>query len=255
MKNALPLSQTLPRLIRLCALSLALLGAAAPAWAAAERDVKAAQEAMQRGDFRAAIAELDKLLTDSSLTNEVRVNLLLNRAQANMALRESDAAIADFEAVIKIDPSAADAWSNIGTLQEERRNYREALDYHRNALKQALAIETPTPLPILAYNNLAWLLATCPIENCRDGAAAVENSHHALALMKKNFPSADDALVAGHFDTLAAGYAETGDFRRAVEAQQQALAMLKGQSPEQIKSYTERLESYRAKKPWRLPAP
>lgn len=255
MKNVQRFPTVLLRLTRRCALLLALLGSASPVWAAADMDVKAAQEAMQRGEFRVAITEIDKLLAEATLSAEARLNLLFNRAQANMALHEFDAAIADLERVIKIDPSAADAWSNIGTIHEQRRNYREALNYHRNALAQALAISTPTPLSILAHNNLAWLLATCPIEDCRDGAAAVENSHRSLELLKTNFPSADAELVAGHFDTLAAGYAEIGDFTRAMEAQEQALSMLKGQPSEQNKAYAERLESYRAKKPWRLPAP
>ena len=57
-------------------------------------------------------------------------------------------------------------------------------------------------------DELAWLLATYPDSNSRDGAEAVRLAERACALTERRVP----ALLA----TLAAAYAEAGDFPRAV---------------------------------------
>jgi tetratricopeptide (TPR) repeat protein len=64
-------------------------------------------------------------------------------------------------------------------------------------------------------DELAWLLATYPDSNVRDGAEAVRLAERACELTNRR----DAALVA----TLAAAYAETGDFSRGVAAAEEAL--------------------------------
>jgi Flp pilus assembly protein TadD len=63
-------------------------------------------------------------------------------------------------------------------------------------------------------DELAWLLATYPDSNARDGAEAVRLAQRACALTDRRVP----ALLA----TLAAAYAETGDFSRGVAAGEEA---------------------------------
>jgi protein O-mannosyl-transferase len=65
-------------------------------------------------------------------------------------------------------------------------------------------------------DELAWLFATYPDSNVRDGAEAVRLAERACALTDRSVP----ALLA----TLAAAYAETGDFSRGVAAAQEAQA-------------------------------
>jgi tetratricopeptide (TPR) repeat protein len=64
-------------------------------------------------------------------------------------------------------------------------------------------------------DELAWLLATYPDSKSRDGTEAVRLAEHACDLTERKIP----ALL----DTLAAAYAEAGDFPRAIAAAEEAL--------------------------------
>src|SRR5256714_3212857 len=81
-----------------------------------------------------------------------------------------------------------------------------------------IAADAPDSPRMLA--ELAWLLATYPDSNLRDGAEAVRLAQRACALT--------DRRVPGLLATLAAAYAETGDFSRGVVAGEEALR--KGQA-------------------------
>ncbi|MGA3284483.1 MAG: hypothetical protein ABSD57_08500 [Verrucomicrobiota bacterium] len=99
------------------------------------------------------------------------------------------------------------------------------------------------PDSVDAMNNLAWLLATCPDANVRDGTRAVQLAEHACELTgyKKTM----------YVGTLAAAYAEAGRFAEAMATAQKACA-LASQSGEQdlLQKNRELLELYRAHKPY-----
>jgi membrane associated rhomboid family serine protease len=86
----------------------------------------------------------------------------------------------------------------------------------------------------VAYNELAWLLATAAQPSIRDGRRALEAARKACELSQwKN---------AAAIDTLAAAYARSGDFAKAAEWQQKAAAQLGHEGAR------ERLQLYRAGK-------
>ncbi len=93
-------------------------------------------------------------------------------------------------------------------------------------------------------NNLAWVLATSPEDELRDGGRAVELAKQACEVTEYK--------QAHILSTLAAGYAESGDFDHAVDWSQKAVALGADEMKEQLKK---ELESYQAKKPWREAAP
>jgi len=95
----------------------------------------------------------------------------------------------------------------------------------------------------LALNDLAWLRATCPVAEFRDGAKAVEQATKACELTNwKN---------ARYVGTLAAAYAETGDFDSAVKWQKKAIDLLTEEEEELHADFEERLKLYQSGKPYR----
>ena len=92
----------------------------------------------------------------------------------------------------------------------------------------------------IAANNLAHLFATCPEDDLRDGKRAVELAEQAAELFGK--PQAD------MLDTLAAAYAETGDFNKAIATQENAIKLAR---PDQREKMRRHLELYLHRKPLR----
>jgi hypothetical protein len=104
-------------------------------------------------------------------------------------------------------------------------NSEEALtQLHQNLVLLAKAPDGMQRLRDVAMNapdsprmldELAWLLATHPDSNLRDGAEAVRLAERACILTDRRVP----AFLA----TLAAAYAENRDFSRAVSIGEEAL--------------------------------
>ncbi|HSG89059.1 MAG TPA: tetratricopeptide repeat protein [Pseudomonadales bacterium] len=110
-----------------------------------------------------------------------------------------------------------------------------------------------------ALSGLAWLLATAPAAELRDGPRAVQLARQAVAR---------DASAQA-LDVLAAALAETGQFDAAVDAQERAIRALAAGSREDdpaaprrddrdgradgtgLQAFVARLESYRTGHPWR----
>ncbi len=95
----------------------------------------------------------------------------------------------------------------------------------------------------LAFNDLAWLRATCPVAEFRDGAKATEDAAKACELT--------DFKKARYVGTLAAAYGETGDFDSAVMWQKKAIDSLTKEEEELRADFEERLKLYQSGKPYR----
>jgi tetratricopeptide (TPR) repeat protein len=95
--------------------------------------------------------------------------------------------------------------------------------------------------PAAIFNSIAWPLATCVHASTRDGAAAVGFAEQAVA--------ATNRKNASYLDTLAAAYAETGQFAKAVSAVKEATALLPDGKLKEDCEY--RLKLYEANSPYR----
>ncbi len=149
-----------------------------------------------------------------------------------------DRAIDDYNQAIRLDPKLSWAYNNRGLAWNEKKQYDRAMpDYVR-----AISLDSKNPG---AYDSLAWLQATCPDPQYRNGKMAFENASRAYELSRN---VAVD-LRAGAMDTLAAAYAENGDFEKAREWQVKAIDL----TPDKDKKreFQSRLELYKQKKPYR----
>ena len=96
----------------------------------------------------------------------------------------------------------------------------------------------------LAANNLAWILATHPNAEIRNGAEAV--------LWAKRVSDQTNDSQPAFLDTLACAYAEYGDFERAISAADRAVAMYNAKGDDSKAANVEaRLELFRRGQPFR----
>ncbi len=96
---------------------------------------------------------------------------------------------------------------------------------------------------VVVLNNLAWLYATSPDDEVRNGRKALTLAEKAVA----------QEPVSGYLSTLAAAYAESGDFEKALEVIGKALktAETEDNKEELIQSLQKEKASYEQKKPFR----
>ncbi len=112
------------------------------------------------------------------------------------------------------------------------------------AYESALAL---SPQSAELHNNLAWILAACPDAGVRDGARAVQLAGRACELTGFQQP-----LFLG---TLAAAYAEAGQFDDAIAAAQKAIDLAAASDQaDLVARNTELQKLYRARQPFHEPA-
>lgn len=191
--------------------------------------------ASKRGydDAIAALDEALKLKPDDSFA-------LITRSVAHRSKGEFDLAIRDVDEYIRLNPKSANAFAERGFTWRQKGEFARAVaDYDAS-----LRIGGKFSAPIL--NDFAWILATAPDPGIRDGKRAVELAESACEQSEYKYPAA--------LDTLAAAYAEAGNFPKAVEMEQRALEgdTYTGTRREGALA---RLELYRQGKPYRQPRP
>lgn len=114
---------------------------------------------------------------------------------------------------------------------------REMFDEANKVYREMAELE-PNNAPL--QNNVAWNLATSSKESGRNGELAVKFAAKACELT--------DWKDAGFLDTLAAAYAEAGDFESAIKWQTKAIELAPEAAKNEIQS---RLDLYQEGKPFR----
>ena len=192
------------------------------------------------GDFDEAISELEELLKIMPKNGELlyQIGVLYQMSkQSAKAIEKYNDALAYSEAKEKFDiyRSRGDAYLNIGKHVEAVKDYEEAFK---------LKPDDPGLL-----NNFAWVLATSPDDKVRDGKRAVE--------MAKKASQATDDKAPHILSTLAAAYAETGDFDDAIKWSSKAVEIASADpaaepDADAIKEQLQKeLDNYKNKKPTR----
>ncbi len=203
--------------------------------------------------------------------SDIDAQILL--ADALVEQQDVPQAIAAYERALELDPSQAKARFKLGSLLfgsgnvddglgylreavqgleqnpeahlyfamnlKRARRYREAVEAYREGLERF-------PDDPRLQGGLAWLLATCPDGEIRDGAAAIAWAQKATS----------QTLSLPALETLAAAYAEAGDFPAAVSNATRARDMLlesgRG-SPAALLLLEQRLKLYQTRLPYREP--
>jgi tetratricopeptide (TPR) repeat protein len=181
------------------------------------------------GKFDQAIDDLEQLKKAAPDNSE----LLLQLGMFYAADKKPQKAVDTYADVLANDAKSwlayrgrADAYLSIGKQAEAIADYEAALKLQ------------PDDTGIL--NNLAWVLATSPDEKLRDGKRAIE-----LATQASKISQYKQAHI---LSTLAAGYAESGDFENAIHWSEKAVELGREPIKQQLRK---ELESYQTHKPWR----
>jgi tetratricopeptide (TPR) repeat protein len=125
-----------------------------------------------------------------------------------------DAAIEHSRAASLIQPNNADCHTVLAIALDEKGLSAEALKHYEKALEIS-------PQSVSALNNLAWLLAAGSDASLRNGARAIQ-----LARQADQLSRGTNALV---LRTLAAAYAEAGQFGKAIESARTAMQLGRSQ--------------------------
>jgi spermidine synthase len=175
------------------------------------------------GDAVVHLTEAVRIKPDYSDANVLLGDLLL-------AQGEAERAVARYAAALRTHPEDPIGHAGLGSALAAQGKTAEAIDN----LSRAVRLD---PDYVKALNSLAWILATGSDSRYRDGARAVELARRACELTGYKHP-----LL---MDTLAAAYAEAGEFDRARETAQRAISLARSAGRSQWAQDIEtRLELY-----------
>jgi len=188
----------------------------------------------RRHEYARAVEEFQRVLVEEP--NHVESLYLLASCLARLHREQEAMPYADKAA--SLAPNSPLVHGLLGGLLCGAGRYREALTHLEIA-------HLATPSDVGIANNLAWLLATCPDATYRSGPQALRLAEWAC--------KATDYKSPPLLDSLAAAYAEMGQFEQAAQTVRKAIAIVAG-SRGSTQPLETRLEAYLADTPWREPA-
>jgi Flp pilus assembly protein TadD len=150
---------------------------------------------------------------------------------------ELNSAIEVCRAALLIRPSDADCHTTLAIALEEKGEPAEAIQHYKKALELA-------PRSIPALTNLAWLLATSHDGSLRNGRKAIELAGQADQLL-----GGTNTLV---LRTLAAAYAENGEFAKAIRTARSAMQLARMHGEESLtRDLDQQIATYQLGMPYR----
>jgi tetratricopeptide (TPR) repeat protein len=226
--------------------------------------------ALHEKKFPEAIEGLSKALVNAS---EKKVGILIARGGVYRDTKEYDKALSDLNLAFEIDPKNLQSLGERATVYAAKRDYDSAivectvaihlattdLDrsiYHhqrghlwQDSNEDSVAVvdfaqaARFNPGDGTYWNEAAWLLATSPIDEVRNGDLAIRYALNAC--------EATENPPHMFIDTLAAAYAATGEFEFAFAMENKAISKAGDAADEALmKEYKQRRALYASKKPF-----
>lgn len=227
-----------------------------------------AQLLLANEEFERALADIDAILKQQP--GLVRAHLM--KAQTLDKLGRTDDAVAWLTRLIDDNPERPELLIQLAVFYVDKQMATEAIEVlttvlemddtnelarrlrgdmylfagdHEAAIADFQTALEANPMETGVLNNYAWTLATSPFDDIRDGKKAIELATKAAEITEYNAPHI--------LSTLAAAYAEAGDFEEAVRRSEQTVAKAKelGMEEQYDGQLEAELNSYRDKQPWR----
>jgi len=158
---------------------------------------------MEEGKPEEALEYLKKGLALNPTSPQLHYNMGMDL----IVLGRGTESACEFEEVIRRDSEFQDVQHQVGKALLQLGRRKEAIDHLERA-------NLADPSSTQVMNDLAWALATVPEENLRNGEKALE-----LALEANKATGESDPYI---LDTLAAAYAETGNYPEALKSARRA---------------------------------
>lgn len=158
-------------------------------------------------------------------------------AQALMQKGNAAGAISHWETAVELQPEDVAARDSLGAALIEQGRLSQAVAQWRESLKYV-------PDDGNALSNLAWVLAAAPDASMRNGTQAIEFARHASQIAKEQNPVI--------LRTLAAAYAENGQFSDAIAVAGLGVRLAQSQRNSRLADELQRdIALYEAKAPVR----
>lgn len=194
-----------------------------------------------RGELHFELNDYTRAIRDYSAAIELNASdpqYFNSRGHARFMLESYEDAIVDYRKAAELagDSAAyqtdlADAYQYLGKWEEAAQSYRAAVAINSHYSR--------------AYQNAAWLMATCPVEKIRNVELAIAAAKKAIDTGIGRTPET--------LDTLAAATAAAGRFSEAVKILQQGVEM--SSDAEERSELASRLSLYKQGRPYRQPEP
>jgi tetratricopeptide (TPR) repeat protein len=165
------------------------------------------------------------------------VDAYYNLGNALVRKGDAEAAIHNYRRALQFNPGFFKSYYNIARILYSQGKIGEAIHNYQ----KALTINNETPQTLF---NLSWIYATSENKSFRNGIEAVN--------LADKLCKATDYRQPLALDALAAAYAETGNFDKAVGTAQKALRLALQLGPKELALGLEkRLKLYQLGRPYR----
>jgi len=191
---------------------------------------------LRKGNLDEAISLLQAavdLRPDNSPAHENLAKALLQKGHVTDALIH-------YRKLLELQPDNIEVHNIVGTVLIQQGRIREGVEEWQKVLEIQ-------PDNGNALSNVAWVLATSPDDSLRDGAKAVQLAEQAMRISGRRIPVL--------FRTLAAAYAEGGQFSEAIQTAQQGIELANTQGNSELATeLSGNIALYQERRPLRDPS-